>query len=362
MKIIFGIPPKDHQKITLDEVNGMSDLGYTCYTTAFGMNNSSAGTISKLFNTLRNAFSIIYKLYSVNPNILYLSSRVEPIAFIRDFITILLVRIFYQKKVRIVIKSHGSDYTHFSNKGFFYDKLINPFLRKQVDGWLMLSNDECISMHDALFDKSKVFLTTNIVSDIEMEQSDEAKNYFDKIPVGKFKVFFCGRIISEKGCYDIIDSVEKIVQKDKMIFVFLGDGPELLKIKKIVSERKLERFFLFLGWVREPVSNYLISKADTLLLPSYSEGFSMVLFRSIANGIPVITTRIRAAKDYLKAPDNVLWVNIGQPKEIAEAVNRLYSDTDLRKKMQENNALLGAKFSRKSTCENLSIIFKTICT
>lgn len=345
----------------MDEVSGLRQLGNTCYTAQYGLNNPKASKLSRLIGVLRNTFSILRILYNTKPHLLYLNSRVEPVAGVRDFITIFVVKLFYRKRLKIAIKSHGSEYSHLKSNSFLYKKVINPYLNKNVDAWLMLSKEEQELMRHFISIPNRVFVTTNIVSDFEISDSGVAHDFLNKLPKDKFIVLFCGRIIKEKGCFDIVDSIPFIKDIDEMVFIFLGDGPELPTIKNIVEERCIQKHFLFTGWVDEAVSNSFFSRVNILLYPSYSEGFSMVLFRAVASGIPVITTRIRAAADYLKEPDNVLWVKDGQPHEIGMAVTKLFEDHELRSRMSENNKQLGRMFNKRNTCKNLSQIFESIC-
>lgn len=361
MIILFGIPPIHHVEISLGEVSGLKELGYNCYTTQFGINNTEASLFSRLWGVMRNSFSIIGKLYQTKPHLLYLNSRVEPVAAVRDFITIFIVKLFYHKRLKIAIKSHGSEYSHLKSNSFLYKKVINPYLKRNVDAWLMLSKEEQELMRHFISIPNRVFVTTNIVSDFEISDSGEVHDFLNKLPKDKFIVLFCGRIIKEKGCFDIVDSIPFIKDIDEMVFIFLGDGPELPTIRNIVEERCIQKHFLFTGWVDEAVSNSFFSRVNILLYPSFSEGFSMVLFRAVASGIPVITTRIRAAADYLKEPDNVLWVNIMRPHEIGMAVTKLFEDHGLRSRMSENNKQLGRMFNKMNTCKNLSEIFESIC-
>jgi glycosyltransferase involved in cell wall biosynthesis len=61
--------------------------------------------------------------------------------------------------------------------------------------------------------------------------------------------------------------------------------------------------------------------------------------------LPIITTRIRAAADYLAEPENCLWVKPRSPGQLAEAIHTLIVREDERKKMSANNKLLAARFS-----------------
>ena len=71
----------------------------------------------------------------------------------------------------------------------------------------------------------------------------------------------------------------------------------------------------------------------------------MVIFKSVAAGLPVITTRIRAAADYLGEPDNCLWVAPRDPRMLAERITRLLDRPDERALMRRNNLELARRFT-----------------
>ena len=76
----------------------------------------------------------------------------------------------------------------------------------------------------------------------------------------------------------------------------------------------------------------------------------------MAAGLPIITTRIRAARDYLKEPNNCLWVEPRQPEQLADRMAQLLDQPELRAAMSQNNRALATQFSaRVVTPEYLAI-------
>ncbi len=75
------------------------------------------------------------------------------------------------------------------------------------------------------------------------------------------------------------------------------------------------------------------------------EGFSMTIFNSAAAGLPIVTSRIGAAADYLKEPDNCLWIEPKDCEMLAEKMSYLLNHPQLREKMAINNRKLAQQFS-----------------
>jgi glycosyltransferase involved in cell wall biosynthesis len=360
-RILVGVPPKHHVLLSQDEIEGFTDLGYTCRPVLYGRNDSSAGKIKKLWGVVAKAFNIVKELYAFSPDILYLNSRFEPVGTTRDFITVLIIKLFYFRKVKIVIKTHGSDVSVLQQRSFFYQKLVVPFLRKQVMAWFFLSNDEkeLVRQYDAALAR-KIFITANIVDPGRSVASLEFREKYS-LDESKFKILFVGRIVREKGVFSLLESIPLLSCKDNCQIIFVGDGPDMDALKKHAEALKVTNNTRFPGYIPDHECDHFYANADMLAFPTFfNEGFPMALFKSVAAGLPVITTRIRAAKDHLSAPDNVLWVDGQSAESVAKAIDTLYDNHALRNAMSQNNRTIAKKFTRLEVCAGMHEVMMSL--
>ena len=360
-RILVGVPPKHHVLLSQDEIAGFTDLGYACRPVTYGRNDSTAGKIKKVWGTIGKAFNVVKELYAFKPHFLYLNSRFEPVGSVRDFITILIIRLFYFPKVNIVIKTHGSDISLLQRESFFYRRLLIPFLRKQVVAWFFLSNDEkeLVRKYDPEFAR-KVFVTANIVDPGRSVASLAFREKYS-LDENKFKVLFAGRIVRAKGVFGLLESIPLLSCKEDCQIIFVGDGPDMVALKKRAEELKITDYTRFPGFVPDHECDHFYANADMLAFPTYdSEGFPMALFKSVAAGLPVITSRIRAAKDHLSEPDNVLWVDGQSAESVANAIDTLYDDHALRNAMSQNNRTIAKKFTRLEVCAGMHEVMMSL--
>ena len=360
-KILIGIAPKTHVILAKDEMQGLVNIGYTCRPVPYGRNDQSVSKLNKLIGVIKNAFGVVGALYNFKPGLLYLNSRFEPVASTRDFISLFIIRMFYYRKLNVVVKTHGSEPEFIQAKSFFYKHIVLPFLFKNVDVMFFLSNEErdIITAYKPEL-ANKLFVTANIIDPGRSVSSQEFKKKYN-LEAGKFKVLFVGRMIVEKGIFSILDSIPSIDCRENCIFIFVGDGVDYDKAKQRAKELNIEKYVRFLGFVEDEECDHFYANADILLFPTfYAEGFPMALFKSVASGLPVITTYFRAAKDHLVSPENVLWVDAQSPDGVAKAVSTLYKNEALRKSMSQNNKLVGKKFSRSRVCEEMSEVMTAI--
>lgn len=155
-------------------------------------------------------------------------------------------------------------------------------------------------------------------------------------------------------------------------FIICGDGPDLPVMKYYVSRHKLERIF-FKGNV-EPSKYY--QDSSILVLPSFYEGFGMVLIEGMQYGcVPVVfdvcSSFHKICKDMnrldrdgtprecgviVKAMDNKLYVNecrrlMSDPvllKKMAEAAMEHVQDYDLEKITDKWEALFEEILTRQN--------------
>lgn len=360
-KILVGIPPKAHVSLAMDEFKALQAIGYSCFEVPYGRNNQSVGVLNKLFSTCMKAFVLLGKLYSIKPDFLYLNSRFEKAGSTRDFISVLLVRLFYWRKLKIIIKSHGSEAHRMDKESWFIQKLVIPYLTTAVNGWIFLSTEEkkLLAGYNPVL-AEKIYILPNIIDPSRCVQSSSFDKNHD-LPSGRFKILFVGRMVREKGIFDILNAIPAVEIKENAVFIFVGDGNDAAALKEEAKAKGLEKYCRFMGYIPDALCDHFYANAHLLVYPTYdTEGFAMALFKSVAVGIPVITTRIRAANDHLSEPDNVIWVPAQDPASLAAAINKIAGSGDLQHSMSESNKILGKKFSAPEVAAAMSGIFESI--
>ncbi len=361
IKILLGVPPSAHVSLAMDELEALQQQGLTCSTVPYGRNNQSGSAVGKLLSTMAKGCVLIKYLYRTRPHILYLNSRLERVGSTRDFISLIMIKLLYYPKLAIVIKSHGSEADSMHLASSFFKKTILAFLIKNVDSWIFLSKDE-FNLLSQNFPKmiGKLFVLPNIIDPSRCLKQDDFNEQYQFPPL-KTKILFVGRMVKEKGVFDIVDAISKVKDKENCVFIFVGNGPNLEALKKRAKENGADNYCRFMGYIPDNECDHFYANCNMLLFPTFdTEGFAMALFKSVATGLPIVTTPVRAAKDYLKEPDNVLWVTKQSPDSIAMAIDQLLRDSNLVQTMQENNIELGKQFSAATVGKRISEIFKMV--
>lgn len=91
-----------------------------------------------------------------------------------------------------------------------------------------------------------------------------------------------GRLVREKGIFELSEAIESLKEPPKAVFV--GDGPA----KSMLTQKG----HIVTGQVpNHKVRDYLLA-ADMFVLPSYSEGMPTVVIEALALRVPVICTDV----------------------------------------------------------------------
>jgi len=119
---------------------------------------------------------------------------------------------------------------------------------------------------------------------------------------------FVGRVAKDKGILDLI-SAFKEHQKNYINSNLIIIGPQELDVA-FYNQINYPNIY-YLGFKRN-VHLYL-KCLDTLVLPSYREGFGSVLLEAAASSLPIIATDINGPRDFIRHKENGYLI---EPKNI----------------------------------------------
>jgi colanic acid/amylovoran biosynthesis glycosyltransferase len=145
------------------------------------------------------------------------------------------------------------------------------------------------------------------------------------------RVLFVGRLVGEKGVSLLLDAVQILRQRQRQIeLVIVGTGPLGEQLTADVVRRGLTDAIKLVGAVGQDELPTWYAWADVFCLPSFSEGLPVVLMEAMLSELPVVTTVIAGIPELVKHDQNGLLVPPGRPDEIADALQRLAAEPQLR--------------------------------
>lgn len=148
---------------------------------------------------------------------------------------------------------------------------------------------------------------------------------------------FTGRVNLEKGVRELIDAFEDLGTEQREVILLLV-GPFEVDREPIPSELiqriKNNPKIRILG--NSPQVEKYFAISDLLCLPSYREGFGIVVLEAAAMGIPTVGTRIVGLVDSVVDGETGILVPPGDSRSLRDALNGLLEDDELRRKMGIN--------------------------
>jgi glycosyltransferase involved in cell wall biosynthesis len=149
---------------------------------------------------------------------------------------------------------------------------------------------------------------------------------------GRIRITFLGQLSKRKGTAELIAALQSLACRTDWIATLAGDG-SVEESRAIVRNSALESRIKIPGWLGESETDDLLDQTDILVLPSRSENLPMVILEGFARGIAVISTPVGAIPEVIDNGRNGLIVPAGDVAALANALERLISDPNLRRRL-----------------------------
>ena len=286
-----------------------------------------------LFTLASQPFSLAYIYYciieSFNSNIIHLHAP-------NILASIAAILISFRKK--IVIHWHSD----ILNKG-----ILNIFVMPFQKLMLIRANKIVVTSNE-YFNSSrelKNYLYKTCVIPIGVKSNASLQNTVDNISQNlinltteKKVILSVGRLVDYKGFDSLIKSSTDIL--NDAIIVIVGDGPERLKLQKLINDLKLNDRVYLLGKISNVDLNYLYNSASLfcLLSNSRSEAFGVVLVEALSYALPIVSTNLSGSgMNWINQHGITGYkVNLDDPISISIACNNILNSELLRSKFSRN--------------------------
>jgi glycosyltransferase involved in cell wall biosynthesis len=148
-------------------------------------------------------------------------------------------------------------------------------------------------------------------------------------------VLFAARLTREKGVYELVEAARILKAKGvKATFQLAGSpdpgNPSSIQ-ESVLARWRREGAVDLLGHV-EAVDD-LMAEATLVVLPTYREGVPRTLLEAAAMGKPIVATDVPGCREAVIHGVNGLLVPARDPQALADAIERLLRDADLRARM-----------------------------
>ena len=216
------------------------------------------------------------------------------------------------------------------------------------------------------FDKNKIHLITNGVDTEFFKKENRSEEFrLDSGISNKFAVVYAGIHGLAQGLEVIISCADILRSYDKIQFVFVGDGPEKSKLIELAEEKHLSNVTFLPMHVKNDMPKIIASMDATIIplkkLDIFKGALPSKMFECLSSELPIILSVAGEAERLINNAEGGIVVEPENPKQISEAVLKLYNDEQLRKELGHNGReFIIENYSRSNISKKLENILKDL--
>jgi len=365
-KILFilHLPPPIHGSSVVGKnikeskiINNSFDCSYINLGTSKNIQEIGKNGMSKILNYFSILWKVINQVIYFRPDLVYLSITAKGIAFYKDGLIALIIKLFGGKIV-----------FHFHNKGvnirqdYFMDNLLYN---------LILKNSEVILLSKYQYSDVQKYVPLKQIHYCPNGIPNVSDNIIRSKEKGNTQLLFFSNLIESKGVFVLLKACQILKQKGLQFHCnFVGEIGDVSKNKfqLKVTELGLHDVITYWGAKYGNEKKKFFKNTDVFVFPTYNETFGIVILEAMMHGLPVISTFEGAIPEIVKNGTSGFLVHQKKVLELAEKLEVLIKDPSLRLKMGHEGKNIYMKKFTIDVFENRlwtileEIIHKKVCS
>jgi len=334
-KILFilHLPPPVHGAAVVGEyiknsplVNDLFECRYFNLSTSTSLNEIGKGGLAKIKTLLQLQYRLFKALRETNFDLCYMTLTSHGPGFYKDLFVVALLKLFGKKIVY-----------HFHNKGIssrqhrLVDNILYQFAFKNTKSILLspyLYPDICkyVSPQDVFYCPNGIPGAASSVDSKATEQTNS------------FNILFLSNMMEEKGVWILLEACQ-LLKKRGVNFTchFIGAWSDIGEddFNQRLDQLDLQQEVIMHGKKYHEEKERFFDQADVFVFPTYyhNEAFSLVILEAMQKALPIISTREGGIPDMVVDEVNGFLVNKRDPRDLADKIQHLYEQPELRLKM-----------------------------
>ena len=131
-----------------------------------------------------------------------------------------------------------------------------------------------------------------------------------------------GRLVQAKNYPLLINAYSLLAENNVFKLIIVGDGPEKQHLQQLISELNLDGRVVLVGHLNNPFP--LMKNAESVILSSSWEGFSLVLIETLALKKNIVSTDCPSGpREILGNGEFGLLVPMNNPEKLAEGISQI---------------------------------------
>lgn len=279
-----------------------------------GSEGRHEGRASRLGRMLLSPWLLAFRLVREGVAVMHVNTSLNPKAFWRDLVYMAIGRLL---GVRVIYQIHGGSLLDFPARGT-HRRLAVKLALRLASTVAVLSTRELRACRLIAPGQAVRLVPNGVDLQLYAGPARATSN------AAEIVLLYIGRLSRDKGLFEALHALRLArLQGAAARLVIAGGGPDEAALQRLVALLHLESAVAFVGPAFGEAKRALLSRADVLLLPSYSEGLPYALLECMAAGMPAIITPVGGVPDVVLDNVHGLFVPPRDPQAIARAILRL---------------------------------------
>lgn len=235
--------------------------------------------------------------------------------------------------------------------------IVERLLSGLGDGIILVSEGEKRHAIQIGLPENKLYVIENGMTQQELGSREDIRKRFC-ITGDEFCVGFVGRFVPQKAPDLLIRSFALIAHKyPKVKLLMLGNGPLQADLYSLADQLNINHQT---QWLENENGAEFMPALDVFVMPSLYEAFPYVLLEAANAGLPIIATPVGGVDEMLLDKINGFLVEHDKPVELADALETLINNPQLRVSMSEASRNIGQKYSVNTMTEKTLTLYRNL--
>ena len=257
------------------------------------------------------------------PDLVYVTPTSQRPGFLKDYV---LVRMLKREGCRIIVHMHNAGVSECQ------DRWLDNYLYSRF-----FPNLQVIQISEGLYPDIQKYVPAVRVSVCSNGVAEMDLPAVPQSPVPT--LLFFSNLLRGKGIFDFVDACRLLKEKGVPFRADIAGGETAdldgRGLQALLKQSGLEDRVRYHGPAYDAEKAALFARADVFVFPSYKEAFGLVAAEAMSARLPLVATTVGSLPQMVVEGENGFLVDPGDVPALADRMERLLNDPELRRAMGE---------------------------